>query len=203
MTLRKPATTCRTTLLAGCAVLALLAGVPSSGAAGADADWNPAASERLVKLPPHLLKKAVDRDYQASGLAAAISDTGSRISAKGQTLADLKGAAEKADGELRLELQHQFLVEKQAYVRLMGERLELRARQAETRRKLYETLLSKAQRQGAARDSVTAGLAAARQAARERFASSLESVDMQVFGSEFAPESRYGAEYARNKAAMD
>ncbi|GAB6051214.1 hypothetical protein JCM17960_00340 [Magnetospira thiophila] len=192
----------RSTLLAGCAVLALLAAAPQ-GAQADTATWNPSASERLVKLPPQMLKKAIDRDYKASALAAAIDDSSGKITAKGQTLADLKGAAEKAEGPLYTELQHQFLAEKQAYVQLMGERLEMRQKQAETRKKLYERLLDKARRSGGAADQVTADLLANQQAARERFKSSLDEVDTQIFGTEFASESRYGAEYAKNKTAMD
>ncbi len=191
-------------LRAGVAALALLAAAPGPAEASPDgATWSPAASERLVKLPPHMLKKAVDRDFQASGLAVAIGDAGTRITAKSQTLRDLRDAATRADGDLRLELQHQFLAEKQVYIQMVGERLELRARQAETRKVLYERLLEKLRLHGAADDPVTADLVARQEAARQRFDRSVDAVDMQVFGGEFAPQSRYGAEYAKNQAAMD
>ena len=196
--------TLRHTLLTGCAVLALLAAAPvvAPVAAKGAADWTPAASERLIKLPPHMLEKAVDRDFRASALSAALDETGDQIQAKGQTLTDLKGAAEQAEGELHTELKHQFLAEKQAYVRLMGARLEMRAAQAETRKKLYDRLLAETLRSGRADDRVS-GLLADQHAARSRFETSLDAVDMQVFGTEFATESRYGAQYAENKAHID
>ena len=188
--------TLRHTLLTGCAVLALLTAAPV--AAKGTADWTPAASERLIKLPPHMLEKAVDRDFRASALSAALDETGDQIQAKGQTLTDLQGATEQAEGELHTELKHQFLAEKQAYVRLMGARLEMRAAQAETRKKLYDRLLAETLRSGRADDRVS-GLLADQHAARNRFETSLDAVDMQVFGTEFATESRYGAQYAVNR----
>jgi hypothetical protein len=174
-----------------------------SAQAGVETTWNPAASERLVKLPPHMLEKAVDRDFQASPLAAAIGETGRQIRSKGQTLSELMAAVDQAEGDLKLELKHQFLAEKQAYVRLMGEGMEMRLKQAETKRSLYETLLRKARLSGTTKDPVTADLLAHQQAAKERFTSSLNDVDTKIFGSGYAPVSAYSADYATNKAAMD
>ena len=79
----------------------------------------------------------------------------------------------------------------------------MRRKQALTRKRLYETLLARSRAAGAARDPVTADLMASQQAARERFKASLDAVDMKILGSEYSAQSRYGAEYAKSKIAMD
>ncbi len=62
-------------LLAGSAlVLVLAAALPataagSNGAPGAQPNWRPTASEKLVKLPAGYLKKTLDYDFAQSELA--------------------------------------------------------------------------------------------------------------------------------------
>ena len=73
--------------------------------------WNPVVSERLIKLPANYLKKAVDHDFAKSALASAISDNRELTRLKTMTLQDLQSAIEAAEGELRVELWHQFLAE--------------------------------------------------------------------------------------------
>ena len=69
----------RQTVHSGLLAIFLLS-VPLAAAANtptADADWNPVASERLVRLPGAYLKRAVDNDFAGSALAAEIRDTAS------------------------------------------------------------------------------------------------------------------------------
>ena len=130
-------------------VIALaLAGAILAAPALADtpATWSPTASEQLIKLPGDYLKKAVDNDFARSRLAAALVGLDRNIALKQQTLADLQAAIERADGELRTELQHQFLEEKRNYIDMMKKHQDLRARRANTKVRLYERLLSKLNR---------------------------------------------------------
>ena len=91
------------------------------------ASWSPKSSERLVKLPSTYLKKAIDQDFAKSSLAAALNDTGEEIKFKVKTLEDLRGAIERADGDLRTELRHQYLAEKRAYLTLVAKHQKMRS----------------------------------------------------------------------------
>lgn len=164
--------------------------------------WSPTSSERLVKLPAIHLKKAIDRDFAQSGLAEAVRNLNGNIANKQKTLADLKGALEVAEGDVKVELRHQFLVEKQAFVRLMGERLEMQKSEIGTRSRLYAKLLDKIEREDRARGGATGELIATQMAARERFESNVAAVDVDVFGSG-AEQSKYAIGYAQNREAIE
>ena len=121
--------------LAGILMVAM--GLTGPGAARAAQDdgagWSPASSERLIKLPASYLKKAVDRDYAKSGLAAAMQESESTVSLKHQTLQDLQEAMERADGDLKVDLRHRFLAEKRAYLELVANQQTLRRRRLDQR----------------------------------------------------------------------
>lgn len=175
----------------------------ATGAFAATPSWQPDASEKLVKLPASYLQKAVDRDFAQSELAGALNDLNSRVALKGQTLKDLMAAIDKADGDVRIELRHQFLAEKQEFIKLMGEQQELRRKQVDTKIKLYERLLAKLERRDAGSTPIKAGVVRNQEAARARFENSVAEVDMKLFGSPEVGESRYSREYAKNMAAIE
>ena len=182
---------------------ALLLSVSVTAPALAEApNWQPSASERLVKLPGNYIKKAIDQDFQGSALANALDDVGSRIGNKTQTLEDLRSATERADGDARVELQQQFMAEKQGYIKLMGERQDLSRKQIKTKVRLYEALLRKLERRGEGASQSTQKLAQNQEFAKQRFASSVATVDMKLFNSSTASESKYGKEYSKNMTAI-
>ena len=187
-------------LLRACLAAALLAAGPTAGAE--EAAWVPRASERLVKLPPAYLKKAIDRDFADSPLAQATADTERRIGDKTRTLADLKDALALATGDTTLEVRHQLIAEKQAYVRLMSERQQLRRRQLDTRLRLYRALIGKLDRQAAATPAEEA-VAQRHAEARQRLERTVKEIDVKLLAAGLAPESRYAKEHGRNLQAIE
>ena len=184
--------------------LALMAGAAAGSAdAKSAAGWSPKASEQLIKLPGDYLKKAVDNDFARSRLAAELTRLDKNIALKQQTLADLQEAVERADGDLRLELQHQFLAEKRNYIELMKEHQDLRSRRARTKMRLYEGLLAKINRSKRATTPQQAALISNQTAARERFEASAAQIDTRLLASSATSESRYAREYAKNLAAIE
>ncbi len=176
------------------------------GAAGVDRDaesWNPVVSERLIKLPANYLKKAVDHDFAKSALALAIQDNKELTRLKIMTLGDLQSASEAAEGDLRIELRHQFLAEKRAYLELVARTQDLRRRQAGTKIKLYGKMLDRLGRNNAAMTPQRAALVEKQQAAQKRFESTIGRVDLKLFGRGGAKESKYSREYAANMAAIE
>ncbi len=189
----------RQLLLSGALVLAFIA-VASPAPAST---WNPVASERLVKLPGAYLKRAIDNDFAGSSLAASIRDANAMIALKSQTLADLQDAIEQSEDDLKIELQHQFLAEKRAYLELVGEQQDLRRKQMQIRNRLYERLLAKLDRQRAAKTPQAEALIEQQVAARQRMESTLADVDLKIFRSPATKQSRYAKEYAKNVFAIE
>jgi len=188
-----------TTLLAGAVAVA---GLSLANEAVASPSWNPQASERLIKLPGNDLDKALDQDFARSELASALTDVEGQIGLKTRTLSDLQGAVGQADGEVQTELRHQFLVEK-TYIEMVGQRLDLRRKQVETKKKVLHKLLRKVNRDKSAMTPARAELVEREADAYQRFERTLTSVDMKLFASDTMPQSRYAQEYAGNMAAIE
>ncbi len=202
--LNKPAPKRWLALPAGALALALMSAPFSVTAAPVEGSgWSPTSSERLVKLPASYLKKAVEQDFAKSSLAASLSDTDSMVRLKVQTLEDLRDAIDRADGELKIELRHQFLAEKKEYLNLIASHQELRRKRADTRIRLFERLLGKLKRDRGQMTPQRVRLIAKQEQARNRFESSLAKVDTKLFRSSLTTESRYAREYARNIAAIE
>ncbi|MEQ9643473.1 MAG: hypothetical protein RIM84_25870 [Alphaproteobacteria bacterium] len=167
------------------------------------ADWRPAATERLVKLPPAYLKKSLDRDFERSDLAEAMRRGGEDIDYKAATLNDLKQAVETASGDLNVELRHQYLAEKRAYIELVSRQHAQRKRYLARRQDVLEKLLRRAVDEDVPVAASRAELAAQQAAARARFAGTSDRVDLRVLRDQVAPESRYARTYADNLAAIE
>ena len=167
------------------------------------AKWQPQSSERLVKLPPSYLKKSLDRDFAGSGLGQALKSTQTDIQNKGNTLSDLQKSLGTAEGELRLELRHQFLAEKRAFLDLMANQIDLNKRRAKTRLNLFQKMLDELRDQKAANTPAKKQLIDQQNLARTRLQSSLSNVDLKIFENAAVPESRYAIKYGQNIQAIE
>ena len=185
------------------AIVLATALLTAPAAAENTATWSPSASEQLIKLPGDYLKKAVDNDFARSRLAAALVDLDRNISLKQRTLGDLQAAIERADGELRTELQHQFLEDKRNYIDMMKEHQDLRAKRANTKVRLYESLLARLNRSQRAVTPQQADLLTKQNSARARFEASAAQIDTRLLSSSVTAESKYAREYAKNLAAIE
>lgn len=166
--------------------------------------WAPTASEQLIRLPAGYLEKAIERDFQGSSLAGALQSKAEAIEDTAASLADLAAAADGARGPAGDAARHRFLVAKQEYVTLMGARQDLERQRVETRIGLYRRLLDRIERSADTRDDpALASLADRRATAQQRFARTVDTVDMKLFASATAEESRYAREYGRHAAAIE
>jgi len=191
-------------LAAGVTAVFLIAGSTAGARTPAEeATWSPRASEHLIKLPSNFLKKAIEQDYAKSSLAAAVRETEEKMNLKVRTLEDLRGAMEKAEGDLRIELRHQFLAEKRAYLDLVADHQSLRRRHARTKIRIYENLLGKIKRDNTALTPQRAALIDKQTAARTRFENTIAKVDAKLFRSSLMTESKYAREYAKNVTAIE
>lgn len=186
------------------ATTAVMSAAPADAAKNAgQPTWRPAVSEKLVKLPNTYLKKALDRDFSDSPLAEAIRTMDSEIKLKMQTLGDLQSATDQAEGDVLTELRHQFLAQKQEYLDLMKNRQSLRSKHYKTRIKVYQRLLKKMSREHSGNSPAKAKLVERQTEARVRFEKSAEAIDMKMFATTIAPESRYSQEYSKNLSAAN
>lgn len=188
-------------LLLGAATLALQ---PAAGSAGLpEASWSPSVTERLVRLPSASIKKALDQDFSASPLAEALRANEGEIGYKLATLRDLQAAIDQAQGDIQVELKHQFLAEKKDYLRLMQEQQKMRGRHLQTRITVYQRLLDKISREANAKGPAETSLAQRQEEARTRLDRTSQMIDAKLFASSLTSNSKYAEAYARNVAAIE
>lgn len=190
-------------LLSGALMITNVAAVYASSEPSERPAWNPKSSERLIKLPATYLKKSLDHDFQESTLGVAIQKTEEKTGLKSQTLADLKDAIEDADGELKLELRHQFLGEKRQFLDLISEKNRYRKTHLKTKHRLFERMLKRMAEKNGGMTPTRLALVSRQEGAQQRFKSSLSKVDMKLFQSSVVPESKYSVKYAENMAAIE
>ena len=174
-----------------------------AASAGNGPAWQPQSSERLVKLPANYLKKSIDHDFADSALGQALRGADENIGLKMKTLSDLQAAIGKADGELRMELRHQLLAEKRAFLDLMSRKNELRRKFVTTKKRLFEDMLKRLTRGTERASPARRALIKKQSAARARFESSLSTVDTRLFDTTAAPGSKYSQKHAENMTAIE
>jgi hypothetical protein len=124
--------------------LLLVAGfcLSSASVLAASADWQPLSSEKLIRLPPNYLSQTIESDYLASPLAAQIDGLDEGMAQTVTVMHDLKAAIGEVSGEQQVELKHQFLQAKSDYLDAMAQKQALDQQALETRRQLYEAVLT-------------------------------------------------------------
>ncbi len=190
----------RCLLAAGLAALAI---ITASTAQAATAEWRLQASETLVRLSGHLLDKSINQDFLGSALGQALAETDGELALTTQTLGDLKAAIARAEGDVRIDLRHQFLGEKREWLNLMSRRADMRRIRVETEVALYEDMLAELNRGNAAMMPARQELIVRQDAAAERLESSLAAVDNAVLHPIAVPQSRYQETYAENISAIE
>lgn len=190
------------TLLASAALTGIMFSTPQAFAVVGD-DWSPRVTERLIRLPSTYMVKAIDQDFRASGLATRLDDLTLDISLKHRTLAELQSAIDQAEGDVVIELKHQFLAEKKALIELMSEQRDLQSDAVDTRVRLYERLIQRMDHKAATMTASDRELEQQRAAAQERMNATLDKVDIEVLGRATVEESQYQQEYAEKQAALN
>jgi len=190
-------------VVSGLVASILASTMPSISFAATQPKWIPKASEQLIKLPGDFLKKAVENDFANSSLAAAMSDSDEKIHLKKSTLRDLQAAIERADGDMKTELQHQLLAEKSAYIGQMKTLQALRGDRAKTKIRLYEKLLDKMNLKKRSMTPARMRLVDQQNQARLRMESTASRIDTQLLKTSITAESRYSKEYTRNLTAIE
>jgi len=186
-------------------VLISLAGIGSVNAAtgSTDPNWQPQASERLVKLPTNYLKKSIDHDFADSELGKALHDVNENIGLKMKTLGDLQAAIGKTEGKSRTELRHQLLVEKRAFLEQMSRKNELRRKYVVTKQRLLEKMMKRLKAKQGNVSGTRRALIEQQSAAHNRFESTVTTVDTRLLETTAAPDSKYSGKFAENIAAIE
>ena len=180
--------------------IAMLAWAPAFAAS--NPGWQPQISEKVLVLPQKQLERAIQRDFAASPLASDMLDIDRQIASEVTNIQSLNESQHLYEGDAALEVKHQGLAAKRAYIGLMGEQIGLKRSKLETQLRLYRHLTRKARRKASSlkdQREVTAAIDAAQQRAGK-----VESeLREDLFYSTNVPESKFGEDYAANRQAIE
>ncbi|MBB42781.1 MAG: hypothetical protein CMM44_03345 [Rhodospirillaceae bacterium] len=168
-----------------------------------DEQWLPKTSERLIKLPAKILKKSVNKDFKSSELAIGLDKNQKLINLKVKTLGDISVALNKTQDErLETELRHQYLAEKQAYLKLVEKNQRLRRAKASTKLKLYKGILKKLIHENGLQLRQNKKIELLQKTARKRFEKNISKVDQHLLELRPGKKSKYEKKYAANSDAI-
>lgn len=192
----------RRPVTAGILVL-LMTGASVSQTQANTGDWQPLSSERLIKLPTNVMEKALEHDFQKSPLAVKIKEVDQRLGSTQTDLSSLQKAIKQTEGDEKVELRHQFLEQKSAYIDQMEVKQTLRRSELKTRLGIYQGLLDDMRTdKRRAKDPVSNALRDKQRKARARMENGMAGVDESLFEMTSGNPSRYAQEYDNNWQKM-
>ena len=164
--------------------------------------WQPQISEKVLVLPQKQLERAIQRDFAASPLANDMMNVDQQIASEVTNIHSLSENQHLYEGEAAIEVKHQLLAAKRAYIGLMAEQIGMKRKKLETKLRLYQHLTRTARRNDgniAERRKITAAIDAAQQRA-----GAVESeLREELFYSTNLPESKFSGDYAANRQAIE
>jgi len=187
-------------MIAAATGFALLATGPALASTGQG--WQPQISEKILVLPQKHLERAVQRDFAASPLASNMLDIDRQIASEVTNIQSLSENQHLYEGDAAIEVKHQVLAGKRAYIGLMGDQIALKRKKLETQLHLYRHLARTARRNASNSESqreIVAAIDTAQQRA-EKVESALRE---DLFYSTNLPESKFGEDYAANRQAIE
>ena len=174
----------------------------SQALASSPPGWQPQISEKILVLPQKQLERAIQRDFASSALASDMMNVDRQIVSEVTNIQSLSESQHLYEGEEAIEVKHQVLAAKRAYIGLMGEQIGMKRKKLKTQLRLYGHLTRTARSNDSnltERREITAAIDTAQQRA-----GAVESeLREELFYSTNLPESKFGEDYAANRQAIE
>ncbi|MGJ8691263.1 MAG: hypothetical protein ACSHW0_02135 [Thalassotalea sp.] len=117
------------------------------GIASANNQWQPVASDTLIKLPAKIIHQRIQDDFSASPLAQKLAGIEQDLSQQANQIKSLQALkAKAADGE-QAAIAFDIVEKKSSYLGLLKASHDLRQQALDKRQGLYETILGKINQQ--------------------------------------------------------
>ena len=161
--------------------LCLAPGLASASNGGMD--WQPAASETLIRMPAKYIDASIENNFQKSSLASGIHALEAQIQLEVVRMHESYRVVSEMDNEQPvneqgIENRHQFLTAKPNYLGLLHEKQQLSERVLHKKAALYQRVLKKLKKNKAdANDPVSMALVEKQKTARARLQRTAERVD--------------------------
>lgn len=166
--------------------------------------WQPEASETLIKLPANVIEKRVEQNFKASPMARRLADLDSQMSDKTTRIANLQQDMKNASSDAIEDIEYELVQQKSDYLDLLQESHTLRKQAATQKQAVYQDILQQYRQQdGANADSERLVIEQKQQQALLRMEKVMAQVDQNLMHKGVGESSPYADEYATNVAQIE
>ncbi|AGH46456.1 hypothetical protein C427_4354 [Paraglaciecola psychrophila 170] len=174
------------------------------GLASEGRNWDPVASDKLIKLPANIIEKRIQQDFEASPMALHIVELEQHMQDKLSQLKSLRELMADSEGEDLINQRFELVQQKSEYLDLMQEAQGLRQNALAKKQGLYQTVLGKLRNKNGRISQGEVYLLQQKQAeARHRMQKVLAQVDNGLMHSGLDQRSPYADEFALNLAKVE
>ena len=174
----------------------------------ANSQWQPVASDTLIKLPAKIIQQRIQDDFSSSPLAQKLHQVEQTLTEQAAQIKSLQTLKMEASGDDLSNVAFDIVDKKSAYLALLKESHELRQQALDKRQNLYENILSKINQK--LTKNATANnyqIKAAQQAAQARMAKNQLAVEQalhqyQQTNNLSVNDGDYQSHYQRNIAKI-
>lgn len=185
-------------------LLAISLGCTHLGLASEGRDWDPVASDKLIKLPANIIEKRIQQDFEASPMALHIVELEQHMQDKLSQLKSLRELMADSEGEDLINQRFELVQQKSEYLDLMQEAQGLRQNALAKKQGLYQSVLGKLRNKNGRISQGEVYLLQQKQAeARHRMQKVLAQVDNGLMHSGLDQRSPYADEFALNLAKVE
>jgi hypothetical protein len=194
----------KTRIIMSSLILAISLGCTHFGLASESQNWDPVASDKLIKLPANIIEKRIQQDFEASPMALHIVGLEQHMQDKLSQLKSLRELIADSEGEDLINQRFELVQQKSEYLDLMQEAQGLRQNALAKKQGLYQTVLSKLRNKNGRISQGEVYLLQQKQAeARQRMQKVLAQVDNGLMHSGLDQRSPYADEFALNLAKVE
>ena len=108
-----------------------------------NANWKPQIVEKMYILPPKQLNRVLNNDFKSSSLAATLNNKDLKIKTRHERIKELNNSILNFDGDEKIELQHQLIVEKRDYIKDMHQLLKMKKKELKIKKEFYKQIENK------------------------------------------------------------
>ena len=167
-------------------------------------NWDPVASDKLIKLPANIIEKRIQQDFEASPMALHIVELEQQMQDKLSQLKSLRELMTDSEGDNLINQRFELVQQKSKYLDLMQEAQGLRQNALAKKQDLYETVLGKLRnKNGQVSQGEVFQLKQKQAEARQRMQKVLAQVDNSLMHTGLDQRSPYADEFALNLAKVE
>ena len=105
----------------------------------ASSQWQPVASDKLVKLPANIIEKRIQKDFKASAMATRMTELDIEMQEKVAVIKSIIEVMPELEGEIAQNQRFELLQYKSEYLDSLQESHYLHQSALEKKQKLYKT----------------------------------------------------------------